>query len=391
MKKLMVWVVVLAAMFLPMLHAQTAGPAATVTHAPGDIAGDWQGTVNPGKETRVVVRIAKSDKGWSGKMILLLDQGGQPVDLSAVALSGSTLRFSAAFLSATFEGTVSADGNSIAGRFDGPKPMTTTLVRATKETAWEIPAPPAPPKLMAADADPSFDVATIKPNGSGEANLRQLTMNGRNFVLRNGSLGDLIGFAYDVQTKQIVNAPDWMDKDRYDIDGVPDKEGTPSTQQLRVMMRKLLADRFALKFHREKKDLPAFVLAVGKNGQKLAPTQLNGPVPGFGMRSGAGGLTVNVTNATMEEFASFLHMLVLDRPVLNQTELMGRFDFKVTFTPDDSQFNGHAPKLPPGADGAESAPNLFDAIQQQIGLKLSSEKTAVDVIAIDHVEKPSPN
>ena len=127
MKKLMVWVVVLAAMFLPMLRAQTAGPAATVTHAPGDIAGDWQGTVNPGKETRVVVRIAKSDKGWSGKMILLLDQGGQPVDLSAVALSGSTLRFSAAFLSATFEGMVSADGNSIAGRFDGPKPMTTTL------------------------------------------------------------------------------------------------------------------------------------------------------------------------------------------------------------------------------------------------------------------------
>ena len=243
MKKLMVWVVVLAAMFLPMLRAQTAGPAATVTHAPGDIAGDWQGTVNPGKETRVVVRIAKSDKGWSGKMILLLDQGGQPVDLSAVALSGSTLRFSAAFLSATFEGMVSADGNSIAGRFDGPKPMTTTLVRATKETAWEIPAPPAPPKLMAADADPSFDVATIKPNGSGEANLRQLTMNGRNFVLRNGSLGDLIGFAYDVQTKQIVNAPDWMDKDRYDIDGVPDKEGTPSTQQLRVMMRKPLLRR----------------------------------------------------------------------------------------------------------------------------------------------------
>jgi uncharacterized protein (TIGR03435 family) len=95
----------------------------------------------------------------------------------------------------------------------------------------------------------------------------------------------------------------------------------------------------------------------------------------------------------MNEFTGFLQMLVLDRPVVNHTALTGRFDFNVTFTPDDSEFNGHPPKLPQAADGAavESAPNLFDAMQQQAGLKLSAEKTAVDVIAIDHVEKPSAN
>jgi uncharacterized protein (TIGR03435 family) len=77
--------------------------------------------------------------------------------------------------------------------------------------------------------------------------------------------------------------------------------------------------------------------------------------------------------------------------VVDRTGIEGRFDYSVTFTPDDSQFNGHPPKLPPQAEGGDSSPNLFAAIQEQLGLKLDAEKTPVDVIAIDHVEKPSAN
>ena len=216
-------------------------------------------------------------------------------------------------------------------------------------------------------------------------------MGGRNFRIRNGSLADLIGFAYDVQKSQIVNGPDWMTQDRYDIDGVPDKEGAPSPNQLRQMMQKLLADRFALKFHPEKREMAAFVLAVGKGGQKIAPTQMNGPLPGFGMGPGTGGLTLHVMNAKLAEFTSFMQMMVLDKPVVDQTGLAGRFDFNVTFVPDDSQFNGHPPKIPQAADGGENAPNLFEAMQEQAGLKLSAEKTAVGVVVVDHVEKPSAN
>ena len=131
------------------------------------------------------------------------------------------------------------------------------------------------------------------------------------------------------------------------------------------------------------------MLTVGKTGQKLTPTQVKGNLPGFFYTPGTGGLTLHLVNGTISDFTDFLQMLVLDKPVVNQTGITGRFDNNVTFTPDDWQFNGHPPKVP--ASTVSEAPNLFDAIQQQLGLKLTAQKTAVDVIVIDHVEKPSPN
>jgi uncharacterized protein (TIGR03435 family) len=98
-----------------------------------------------------------------------------------------------------------------------------------------------------------------------------------------------------------------------------------------------------------------------------------------------------MANATVGDFTGFLQIMVLDRPVVDRTGISGRFDYKVTFTPEDSQFHGYPPKLPEKTDNVEAAPNLFDAIQQQLGLKVDAEKTPVDVIEIDHVEKPSGN
>ncbi len=162
---------------------------------------------------------------------------------------------------------------------------------------------------MAADADPSFDVATIKPNNSGCFEYAGAYAEWRNFATRNSSLVDLMAFAYEVQAKQIVSGPDWMDKERYDIAAVPDVEGTPNPQQLRIMMRKLLADRFKLTFHHDKRELSAYVLTVGKNGQKLTPTQLSGPLPGIGFRPGPTGLTLNVRNGTLTDFTGFCRSL----------------------------------------------------------------------------------
>jgi uncharacterized protein (TIGR03435 family) len=251
---------------------------------------------------------------------------------------------------------------------------------------------------MAADADPNFEVATIKPNNSGATSMQALIIRGRNFITRASSLGDLIDFAYEVQSKQIVNPPDWLDKDRYDIDAVPEQEGVPNPQQLRIMIRKLLTDRFKLAFHHDKREMSAYVLSVSKEGQKLKPTQLNGPLPGIGIRPGTGGITLNMVNAKIPDFTGFLQSLVLDRPVVDKTGLTGRYDFQCTFTPDESQFGGHPPPMPNQDKNAGSsdaatpaAPSLYDALQQELGLKLAAEKTAVDVIAIDHVEKPSAN
>jgi uncharacterized protein (TIGR03435 family) len=157
------------------------------------------------------------------------------------------------------------------------------------------------------------------------------------------------------------------------------------------MIRKLLGERFQLKFHHEKRELSAFVLTVGKDGAKLQPTQPNGNLHGVGMQAAKTGAMLFAYNSPVPAFTNFLQSLVLDRPVVDQTGLTGRYDLTVTFTVDDSMFNGHPPAFPKPADGVEPAPNLFEAIQEQLGLKLTPEKAQVDVLAVDHVEKPSAN
>ncbi len=104
---------------------------------------------------------------------------------------------------------------------------------------------------------------------------------GNQFSTINTTLTDLITFAYGVQQKQIVDAPSWMDTDKWDIEAQPDVPGTPKQKQLTTMVQKLLADRFQLKFHNDKKELSAYVLTVAKSGQKMTagstdPNQLPG-------------------------------------------------------------------------------------------------------------------
>jgi uncharacterized protein (TIGR03435 family) len=118
---------------------------------------------------------------------------------------------------------------------------------------------------------------------------------------------------------------------------------------------------------------------------------VKGPLPGMGFGRTDGGVLLRVNNGTLDDLTDFLQSAVLDKPVVNHTEIPGRFDIGIKFMPDDSQFKGHPPKVPDETAATETAPNLFDAIEQQLGLKLSAEKADVDVIAIDHVDKPSAN
>jgi uncharacterized protein (TIGR03435 family) len=383
------WVALTSSVGFGLVHA-TKAYAQSPAEAAKTIEGNWQGTLTVGnKDLRLIIEVSKDDGRLKG-VFHSIDQPVGPIKISSISLDGSTFKFAVDLAGATYEGKLAGDGNSIAGTWtQGNSPLPLNFARATKATAWEIPAPPPPPKQMAADADPSFEVATIKPNNSGGASMQQLTVNGRDFETRNSSLGDLIVFGFGIQAKQIVDPPDWLDKDRFDIHAVPDAEGAPNVEQLRVMIQKLLKERFKLTYHHDKREMSAFVLTVGKSGSKLTPTQLSGSLPGFGVRPGKTGATMVINNGTMGNFTSFLQGLVLDRPVVDQTALTGRYDFTITFTPDDSQFNGRP--FPKVADDVEPAPGLFEAIQQQIGLKLTPEKTQVDVIAIDHVEKYSAN
>jgi uncharacterized protein (TIGR03435 family) len=245
-------------------------------------------------------------------------------------------------------------------------------------------APAGPVSTMPADGDPAFEVATIKPSPGG-VNGPRYSLRGRTFVATAGSLRDLIKLAYGIHASQIVGAPAWIASDRFDVEGVPRGEGMPNDRQFKAMLQKLLADRFQLAFHREQRELPAFVLVPGNGTPTLAPTKAPGSLPVAGIGPGR----FYGVNATTTDFATTLQGAALDRPVIDQTGLTGRWDFTLEWTPDPSQFGGHA--LPVGPPDANRPPALFTAIQEQLGLKLESKRAAVDVLVIDRVENPSDN
>ena len=378
MKKLMQSIVALSLLAGGILRAQ-------------DLTGNWQGILKSTKDLRMILVITKDDARFQARLYSI-DETPQPFRVSSISQQGATLKFAIDLNGTTYEGKLDPANTTITGTWtQGVTPQPLNFSRPTKETAWEIPAPPPPRKPMPADADPAFEVATIKPNHSGIMGLQAHTYKGRTFITDNSSLADLLMWAYSVQRKQIIGAPDWIDNDRYDISATPDHEGSPSADQVRVMIRKLLADRFQLKFHHDQRELSAFVLTVAKDGSKLKPSQPNGNLHGIGIQAAPTGALMFANNAPIPAFTSFLQSLVFDRPVVDQTGLTGKYDITVTFTPDDSLFNGQPIGVPKPAEGVEPAPNLFTAIQQQLGLKLTAEKTQVDVLTIDHVEMPSAN
>jgi len=350
------------------------------------ITGTWQGTLNAGKELRVVFIISNANAGGLAAMMYSIDQGGQGMPASAVNVQGTTLRITVAGLGSTFEGQLNADGLSIAGNWaQGGKSLPLTLVRATPDTAWKI---PAPPRAMAADAPAVFEVATIKPSNPDTPG-KIFTVKGRQVITINTTVGDLIAFAYGVHAKQIVGAPAWVESDKYDVTGQPEAQGLPNPAQLKAMIQKLLADRFGLAFHRESRVLPAYALVPGEKGPTLTKNDSNpNGLPNL-MFKGLGVLPV--LNATMSEFASVMQAAVLDRPVVDKTGLSGRFDFTLTWTPDDSQFAGLGVRVPPPSTDVNAPPGLFTAIQEQLGLKLDSTKASVEVLVVDKVDRPSQN
>jgi uncharacterized protein (TIGR03435 family) len=236
---------------------------------------------------------------------------------------------------------------------------------------------------MAADADPSFAVATIKPSKPDEV-ISSIPPVGYRTVLPMITVRKLVSFAYDVQDAQVVGAPEWIGSETFDFDGVSDTPGRPDVKQLKTMLQKLLVDRFQLKFHWEKRELPAYALVLGKKGATLGRSKEDphGSPTFFIKANGAASRTLTAKNVGVGELAHMLQSNVLDRPVVDLTRLEGTYDFVLTWAPDEAQA---------GQAGSADAPGIFTAMQEQLGLKLSAEKTAVPVMVIDRVEQPSPN
>jgi uncharacterized protein (TIGR03435 family) len=199
--------------------------------------------------------------------------------------------------------------------------------------------------------------------------------------------------AFDLHRQQITGGPAWLESEKYDITGKPEVPGQPNVTQLKIMIQKLLVDRFQLKFHNEKKELGVYAITVGKTGTKLTKSQADpNSLPGLFFGRGAPGMTFNVRNATIAEVASVLQGSVLDKPVADQTGLSDKYDFLLKFTPDPGQMAGFGgPQQPPAADNLDAPPDIVTAFQQQLGLKLENTRAPVNVMVIDRVQKPSEN
>ncbi len=376
MKKLTLWMMALAALQGSALEAQ-------------NIAGNWQGTLQAGpQKVRIVFTIAlENDKPKA--TLHIVDQPSPPI-ATTITRDGSTVKMTIPSINGNYEGKLSGDGNSIAGTLTLGAPQALTLARATPETAWAIPEPPPPPVRMAANANPAFEVATIKP--SDPASKGQIvTLRGTEVITTNTTVHDLINLAYWLHPKQLTGGPAWTESEKYDMTGKPDAPGQPNVDQMKMMIQKLLADRFQLKFHFEKRDLSAYAVTITKAGAKIIRSQDDPKgLPGFYFGRTASGTTLTFRNSPMSQVTAVLQNF-LDKPVVDQSGLSEKYDFTLTFTLDAAQAVrlGGAPL--PAADNPDAAPDVFAAFQQQLGLKLESTKAPVDVMVIDKVEKPSEN
>jgi uncharacterized protein (TIGR03435 family) len=370
------WLTVAAVVLFGLVDAAKSRAQTPTDTKTQSIADTWQGTLHTGRDLRTVVKISKADDGGYKAVLYNIDQSGDGITASKITLDGTTVKITLAF--GSYEGTLDA----------GPNPLPLILTRATPDTAWTIP----PPEVkMDPNAKPGFEVATIKPSPPDRPG-KNFGFRGGHFLSRNTNLNDLIAFAYGLHAKQIVDAPAWFGTDLYDIEGKPDVEGRPSPKQMQTMVQGLLTDRFQLKFHHDKRELSVYVISVANGGPKMTKSTAGPDDPiGFGLR-GLGDLVVR--NLTMTGFATWMQSGVMDKPVVDQTELSDRYDFTLKWTPDESQFaqfRGTGTVVPTPTDDPKAPPSLYTAMQEQLGLKMGPAKFPDDVIVIDHAEKPSEN
>jgi len=231
---------------------------------------------------------------------------------------------------------------------------------------------------------PAFEVASITPCKPGtpappgeHAGMVQFTSPGGRFRASATTLVFLLEWAYGIQPSQHSGGPSWIDTDRYDV--VAKAEGNPTDDQMKLMLQTLLTERFQLKLHHEIKELPVYVISVGKTAPKLFPPK-EGEAhslrvsPQMGPDQKVASYHVVATRFSLTQLTdTFARQL--GRVIVNKTGLDGDFDFTLDLTPDDSRLSPLDPSL------------LIDGMREQLGLTLKSQKEPVDFLVIDSAEK----
>jgi uncharacterized protein (TIGR03435 family) len=238
---------------------------------------------------------------------------------------------------------------------------------------------------------PAFDVASIKlhPLKPGARVFRMsepgqplFEIQGNRVVDGISSARELIMDAYNVKDYQIIGLPDWCIRggDVYDIEAKTASD-SPTVDQVRLMLRALLAERFELKLHHESRDLPVYELVIGKNGSKLKESTPDERP----MQRGADGRMVapKTMTSTVPTLIGLLSNLV-DRPIIDKTGLTATYEY-------ENLDWGGIRRAQMAPDSAEPAESVFTAVQEKFGLKLEPVKSPADVLVIEHVARPSAN
>jgi uncharacterized protein (TIGR03435 family) len=240
---------------------------------------------------------------------------------------------------------------------------------------------------------PEFDAASVKPSAGG--GRKSLIASPSRITFSNVTMRDCLMAAYDVKDYQI-SGPDWMRTERFDIvatipaaasDGPAPENTMPGsvvlTGTMRLMLQKLLTDRFRMTIHREKRDLPVYAMVVGKNGTKLKETENPGK-SSFRMNGGS----VAFTSVTVQELIddmSQMRSAEMDRPVVDNTGLKGRYDFTVALF-------GTQDEMMAALNKGDFGTSIFTLIQEQLGLKLEPQKLALDMVIVDKADRaPTDN
>lgn len=246
-------------------------------------------------------------------------------------------------------------------------------------------------KLAAPDARDTF----VEFAPGGRINLTNMTLKG------------MVEFAWNLQPSQVAGGPPWVDSTRYVVTAKPD--GSPKSSEIPAMVQALLADRFQLAIHHETRELPIYALVLARKDRKLGPRLTESkpgdctpfdplkarPQPGATRPRfcGTSGVSPNRLTAIGIPIGNLAPMLqtVLGRIVIDKTGLKGNFDASMEWSPDETQAMQWPPDAPKPGPADNTGPSIFSAIQEQLGLRLKSEKAPVDVLIVDRAEKPSEN
>ena len=245
---------------------------------------------------------------------------------------------------------------------------------------------------------PKFEVASIKPHQSGQQMQFMMRMLPDGINISGLPMERLMQLSFGLPENRVLNAPSWVKGGQFDIEAKVDPSDAPKLKGLSMderwaMMLPVLQERFGLKFHRETRQVEVYTLVVAKGGPKLKesqniPEQVSGPSGGQGrvmMRFSPAGMSLSAQSGTTESLTKLLSQQI-GSTVLDKTGLTGKYDYTLDWMPE----RGAAP--PNGEASTESnSPPLPTALQEQLGLKLVSQKEPVEVVVIDQIQQPTPN